>query len=512
VSTANPSFMSRQRQIAVGDLFPSLTSLGALGVLGVHFFLASTVSVYLSMMLLGGLTVLSFIVWPRFALCLLLITTLFQYFWIGVFMNSITGDDALRSMSLTNPLVTNILFICAAIYLVRRWKGLSQDLKRVFILGGIFTGICLVFAALGIVRESFGSAFQYFRNYSGALIYLALGAAFGLRLSFDSVLRTLVPVGVILALYGYVEMLFPYDVYNFVHLTDYFHMKYADIAAYRQDLVFYGIQDTINFLTVPFLNLSGTFGLRLETLRLVGPIFHFISYGYALSFFVLVIAMSGRYVLAALMMPVFLIIGAKGATVLLFFTLAGLVLNRLTRNFARTQKILYLFMTFYAVMVLYYGSISNDNHFAGLMSCLKGFLANPLGHGVGVGGNMSDTNLNLRRGGQDILTSVGDTPTETAIGVLMYQAGLAGLISFLVMWRFVVRKMTGFAVSQYQDLSGKAVLLILPIALSVLFINALFQEEAFTPTGWGLWLLLTGVALARHRTAEHTVDHKGIAV
>ena len=491
-----PSSPAR-RGLALGDLIAVILPLASVLVLGLHFYLASIVSAHFALALLLPLTVISFIVWPRFALCLLMAGSLFQYFWIGVFMDRITGESEMQAMSLTNPMVTNVLFLCSCLYLAQRWKGLPYGLKRAFVLGAIFVGVCAVFFVLGAARESFNSAFLYLRTYSGALIYLVLGAAFGLRLPFASVLKLLTPFGLLLAVYGYVEMLYPYDLYAFVHLTDFLHMKFASISNGHANLVFYGIEDTMDFLTVPFLNLSGTFGLSVSALRLVGPLFHFISYGYALAFFFLIGVISGRLWVGLLMVPVFVMIGAKGPIMLVLFTLGALLINRVFPDVSKTLKTLNVVLVLYACAVIAYGIASHDNHFDGFMSCVRGFLGNPLGHGVGVGGNMSDTSTKAQQAGRDLMAAVGDFPVESAIGVLMYQAGAAGLLSFLLFWRWRSRQARAFAIETQQQQVGKVTVIVLPAVLAILLVNALFQEEVFAPTGWGFWLLLIGVVLAR---------------
>jgi hypothetical protein len=297
-----------------------------------------------------------------------------------------------------------------------------------------------------------------------------------------------------LALYGFFEIFITRELYTFINLTDYLHMKFAAVNLNRRDLVFYGIQDSLDFLTVPFLNLSGEFGLQTRTLRIVGPIFHFISYGYSLAFGLLVAMMCRRYIAAILMLPVMLLVGSKGAIVMTVLALITVAINKTSNSAILAKWALLVLLAAYIGLVLIYGYLSQDNHFLGLMGGLKGFLSNPLGHGVGVGGVMSDTNISAAVGGEGIKNYAGDFALESGFAVLLYQTGVAGLITLVLFWRALLKKMYNFA-RQYSAASLHASAIVLPAAFTVLFVNSLFQEEIFTPTCWGVWMLVAGFAL-----------------
>jgi uncharacterized membrane protein len=109
---------------------------------------------------------------------------------------------------------------------------------------------------------------------------------------------------------------------------------------------------------------------------------------------------------------------------------------------------------------------------------------------------MSDTSVAAIQGGQNILASTENFPAESALGVLMYQAGIAGLAAFIFFWRFIMHKTRSVVLAVQEIMPQKSAMIILPATLSVLLVNAIFQEEIFTPTGWGLWLILVGAVLA----------------
>ena len=82
----------------------------------------------------------------------------------------------------------------------------------------------------------------------------------------------------------------------------------------------------------------------------------------------------------------------------------------------------------YASAGIVTGIQTADYHVIGFIGGLKGFLANPIGRGIGVGGNLSidmATRLDWSRS-----QSLGhtDVAVESAVGVLLYQMGVFGAV------------------------------------------------------------------------------------
>jgi len=79
----------------------------------------------------------------------------------------------------------------------------------------------------------------------------------------------------------------------------------------------------LDAVTTQFLNTSllGDLGIRIP--RLLGPNFHPISYAYALGFFSLILAATGGLAYWLLSLPLLVIIGSKGALVMVLLSIAG---------------------------------------------------------------------------------------------------------------------------------------------------------------------------------------------
>jgi O-antigen ligase len=95
----------------------------------------------------------------------------------------------------------------------------------------------------------------------------------------------------------------------------------------------------------------------------------------------------------------------------------------------------------------------------------------------------------------------------------MFQTGVPGLILLLLLWGHIVRAMCQ-AAGQKTDGNMKELRNVLPLALTVLLANGLFQEEVFAPMGWGFWMLLAGALLGqieRESMAARAPQGAGVA-
>jgi hypothetical protein len=81
----------------------------------------------------------------------------------------------------------------------------------------------------------------------------------------------------------------------------------------------------------------------------------------------------------------------------------------------------------YAVLGIYVGLQIGDYHVIGFMGGWNGFLQAPLGRGLGVGGNLSADFSSIDWSAAQQAGSV-DGAVESAVGVLLYQMGIAALL------------------------------------------------------------------------------------
>jgi hypothetical protein len=235
-------------------------------------------------------------------------------------------------------------------------------------------------------------------------------------------------------------------------------------------------------------------GIRFN--RLVGPNFHSISFAYALAFFSLVLMAVGHRWFAVLALPLLVVIGSKGAIVFLLLVAAGLALSHRMRG----HHLLWLYgavLLTYAAVGVVAGIRLQDYHVIGFIGGLNGFLKNPLGHGIGAGGNLS-MDMSSINWTQSQHLGETDVAVESAIGVLLYQMGIGGILLLgllawvaLRLWRLHMR-------------SGDRLAAVTALGLLTMAVNGIFQEEAlFAPLALGLLACIAGMLLGRaHRGEE----------
>jgi hypothetical protein len=233
--------------------------------------------------------------------------------------------------------------------------------------------------------------------------------------------------------------------------------------------------------------------------RIVGPNFHPISFAYLLAVFAVILSATGRWWIMLLTFPLVLAIGSKGALVLV--TIATFVL--LLVSYVPAARRLWLYVALlgcYAAAGIVTGIHSTDYHVLGFIGGLRGFAGNPLGHGIGVGGNLSMNMaeaLNWSRSQNLGYTSVA---VESAIGVLLYQMGI-GAAAIVALWAWVGAKLWRLYRTSLVPIFAAS-----SIAVLTVLVNGIFQEEAlFAPLGFGLVAGFAGLLLGSvYRESERS--------
>jgi len=365
----------------------------------------------------------------------------------------------------------------------------TTSLQKIVLLA---LALCLVYAAYGATRSSPTSSLTYLRSTSFGLLLLLIGLYLGPRLRQKSFNALFGILGMLFCVYGLLEIAFPELLYKAVNAAGYMALKYQDDqTVYNEhtltDRTFRDAADVVRFNTRTWLNLTGSYALNLEMLRPMGPNMHPISYGYALGLSALYFFTSRRRILCVISLFLLLAVGAKGPLVMVC---AALFITLCYSMGGNTAFVIVAgsFSLTYTGIVFSYGLSTQDFHVIGLVAGLKSLVTAPWGHGIGVGGNMSD----LARQGRDFIEMQRSGATyalDSAWGVLAYQMGVFGLVIPYILLR-TVRELLK---------TGNRAATVWAAALIIVFCNAFFQEEALAPAGWGLLLLLAGLQIAWHQ-------------
>jgi hypothetical protein len=421
----------------------------------------------------------------------LIFAYVFQNFFVALVSPDLGSVDALNAIRAYNFLLTLVVWLILAGGFWLRRPGFPRAIRRLI---GVTTAALVligVYFVLGAVGNP-NSAIVYLRNVATPflLFQICLLAASRHRLS---VVGPLTVVAALALLYGYVELGWHDELLRLFNGDSYLGLladQGRDAGVWLRALqetgrVFRDYRDT---LVVDFLNTPLLGDLGFQVYRLEGPNFHPISFAYVLAGFGIVLGAARRWWYGLLALPLLLVIGSKGALILLVATTAALVAVRVFGRRLGMLACLFL-LAAYAAFGIILGIRSGDYHVIGLIGGLNGFLANPLGHGLGAGGNLS---LNVSALDWTKSQSVGstDVAVESAVGVLLYQMGIAG-IALLGVLAWLATRLWGcyrLTLSRAHAIGA--------FALLTMIVNGLFQEEAlFAPLALGLIAAFAGLLL-----------------
>ncbi|MCC2112943.1 MAG: hypothetical protein KDJ16_12995, partial [Hyphomicrobiales bacterium] len=134
-----------------------------------------------------------------------------------------------------------------------------------------------------------------------------------------------------------------------------------------------------------------------------------------------------------------------------------------------------------------------DYHVLGLMAGLRDFIADPLGQGLGIGGNLSSSVEGRLDWSWAQETGATAVPVESAVGVLLYQMGVGSFVLFGFLYA-LTRKCR-----QLYLATGNSSFLFGFVAIVGISTNAVLQEEAFySPLALGLCLVFVAYTLGNH--------------
>ena len=132
-----------------------------------------------------------------------------------------------------------------------------------------------------------------------------------------------------------------------------------------------------------------------------------------------------------LALPLLLVIGSKGALIFTVLVTSALVALPYLRGNAPLWSYMAV-LACYATVGIITGIRMQDYHVIGFVGGVLGLMSNPIGRGIGVGGNLAvdATTIDWARSQQ--LGHV-DPVVESAIGVMFYQMGVFAIIPLAIL-------------------------------------------------------------------------------
>ena len=400
-----------------------------------------------------------------------------------------------------NFLFLSSLFVMAAVWALVNWRQLAPLHKYIWACSCALVTIGFYFA-IGLSKDP-SSAVAYLRNVAGSSLCFAVGLIATWRAggrALDIYSRCLIPIAIAALAYGYAELLFDFSFLQLFGGDTYLQLRIQDLANsgfWLKKLRETGevVRDPIDMYRTVLFNSAVFNDLGLRLYRPSGPNFHPISFAYALSFLSICLLARGRWMLPLFALPLLIVVGSKGAIVSLGLAILVLVMAKTTRVHD-TPKVVLLLLAAYMATAFIIGFRIGDYHVLGFMGGLHGFLGNPLGGGLGTGGNVS---MDMAQIDWVAAQHLGRTnvAVESAIGVMMVQLGLATAIVIGFHLWIASQSWKGFMMHRAPELAMSS------IAIVSIVVNGILQEEAlFSPLAIGITMLYAGMITAERSRAD----------
>lgn len=432
---------------------------------------------------------------PTYAPAIAIFVLFFQNLFVSILSPLIPLPSDLDFIKGYNFLVCSVMWLATfGLYVLGR-RNQSAEVNRIMRWGVVTLAVVSLYFAIGFGQNGQAAA-VYLRNIVLPLFLFQLSlltaATYEVRIT-----PFLVTLAVILMLCGYVELAFRdfwlaitngYTFWGFEELkATHSGVWEAEMRATGNVPVDLKDRFSFDFLNTPLLE---GFGLS-KMLRIHGPNMHPISFAYGIGFLALFLFSVGRPLLALAALPLLVFCSVKGALIVVIFVAAAWIGTRLLGAVV-TLLLGFLGLIAFAIVAIRVGLQIGDYHVIGLMGGLNGFLEKPLGRGLGVGGNLSESYFSIDWSAAQAAGTI-DGAVESAVGVLLYQMGIAAFVPLAFYFAMALKAWRLYASSGYltQGLAGFGVMVVL--------LNGLFQEEAlFAPLALGLMLSLTGLVIGSH--------------
>jgi hypothetical protein len=428
---------------------------------------------------------------PQQAIAIVLFSFVFQNLLVALMAGLWRSEDDFDLVRGYNFLLLAAVWLGVVAHALVRWRDRPRGLDLYIKASVALFGAIGLYFLIGYALNGF-NAIVYLRNivtpfllFQICLIVFATTPA-GLG-------RVIMIIAGLVVLCGLAEFFFrdqwfaatnSETYWELTGLANYIGLDFDRVAS-RTGIVYTSIIDTFRteFFNSPILaELGGT------VLRMAGPNMHAISFAYLLSFLLIFCLFRGRLVWVVPLFLLLFLTSAKGPLLVVMMVASGWLAARIV-GLKPALFVFGLVLLAYVATGIVIGLRYGDYHVIGLMGALHDFVANPVGRGIGSGGNLSPDFIRID---WDAAQAAGRTPfaVESSIGVLIYQMGIFALfpIGFYVWiaWR----------VLKIADATGNGLQLAVGFAILAVLANGFFQEEAlFAPLSMALHMTVAGMIL-----------------
>ncbi|WP_162559740.1 hypothetical protein [Methylobacterium radiodurans] len=417
----------------------------------------------------------------------------FQNLFVSIISPLIEDIDTFKALKGYSFVLVISLWLCViGRYVFVRLRRYGTTTRLITLTFGV-QALVAVYFLLGLTGTPF-AAVVYLRNLILPLCLFQIALVVSTESKVD-LSWIMIPISALLAFYGYLEFFYREHLFELINANTFLTWNMNDLINsnfFVKEMEKTGrvMRDFSEAQMFDFLNLSLLADLGLRFYRTLGPPFSSISYAYGILLSLILLIGHRRYVAATLTFPILILIGSKGALVTLLFLGMSIALS--ARAPRLLLPVLAIVLSVYAAVVIALGRASGDYHVLGLIGGLMDFARAPWGAGLGASGNFAIDPTRIDWPKAQALGHT-DIAVESAIGVLLQQMGVCGglLLAFYV---HVAR--TGLMIHRR---CGDAAVRVFSLAVPLLLVNGLFQEEAlFAPLAFASVFMCLGCAIGRN--------------
>ena len=426
---------------------------------------------------------------PQIAIVTILFALLFQNFFVSLAIGFVVSDDDFDIIRGYNFVILSTTWLVITATYLHGWRERNRSadpfvkvLAMVFAVLGLY--FLVGFAFYGI------AAIVYLRNIVTPLLLFQICMLAFLRQPIR-LGQAMTILSVLIVVCGSFEFFYREAWLDFTNGYAYWERSQGPnyvTLAYDKAFKHTGVVPTglLDSFMITLFNSPLLGDYAIKVMRMFGPNMHAISFAYAICFYAIFATYRGRFVLAAVLFVLLFLTSAKGPLILyLMVGMSWIAFRLFGAKFA--FACLCLMLLAYAAIGIVIGLNIGDFHVIGLMGGISEFLGNPLGQGIGAGGNLSSEFANID---WPAAQAAGRTPfaVESAVGVLLSQIGvfaLAVIGAYIwIAWRvLLIARKTG------NDLHAAAA-----FSLMAMVATGLFQEEAyFAPLALAMFMALAGM-------------------
>lgn len=393
----------------------------------------------------------------------------FQNTFIGFFSGFISSSIQFKILHGINFVVPMIL-----VFLI--FKKNSDFFDKNFFYKSLILLILLVgYTFFGFYYYGLLNSIVYLRLFSTPLVFLLAGIYFSRTVDLRFIENGLYLIFLVCVGITILQFLFPFLFSYLLNDLDYFELK-KNISSWDELLAYYRSK--------PLFNISW---IQYKLVRIGSLIKSFISLGYFLTIFGIYFYWPKKKIRFFLIVLLALIsVNSKGAILFAFFTMFLYFLLYRTNLSKGLAIVTYFLMN---AFFIYIGYKSKNEHILGFLHGITYLWS--FGNGLGFGGNLSSS-LVADYTGKPLL-DLGyytrfQNGSESVFGVLFSSLGFFSIIYILYFIEIIK-----VLYKKYDSSTTR--IRVLHILTIILFVQGIYQEEAFSPYAFGLVMFLVGLNL-----------------